>query len=241
MNTPLRSYSAQKKATPQEYTEWQSDPSSDNYSKLVKSLDRTIQSGMASFGNKNLKTRSRIIVDRSLRTYDPEKGASLQSHVYNHLQGLQRYKAERGMAVHVPESVRLDKGHIHRFEKEYHDQHGIVPSDETISDALSVSAKRIGKVRNANELPELFTDKGDSAVATKGRSAQDVWSDYVYHDLDDVNKNIFKWTTGYGNATTMSKASIAAKLGITPAAVSSRISTISRKLEEGLNDGSGNL
>jgi DNA-directed RNA polymerase specialized sigma subunit len=235
----IGSYTQQKKEVPEEYKNWQKDPSPENYNAVIKYLGPTIQGGMTSFANKDMRVRGRIVVDKALRSYDPSKGASLKSHVFNNMKGLQRTRAERQTAVHVPENVRLNKLHISNFEKEYYDKHGIIPSDQTIADKLSISEKAVRKTRGG-EMGELFTDKGDSTIS-KQRTAADVWADYVYHDVDDVNKKIMEWTMGYNNTPKLSKTQIARELNISPAAVSSRIATISRKMEKGLDDGTGSV
>ena len=60
-----------------------------------------------------------------------------------------------------------------------------------------------------------------------------MWSDYVYYDLDPIDKKIFEWTTGYAGSKIIPKGEVAKKLRITPAAVSLRINKIVKKLEEG--------
>jgi DNA-directed RNA polymerase specialized sigma subunit len=237
----LNEYTKSKADVPPEYTSWQQAPSDDSYATLMKKLDPIISSGTMSFGGPGLEIRSRILVDKALHTFDPSKGASLNTHVYNNLKGLNRYKAQRASAVHTPERGRLDKNHIYHFEKGYHDTHGVLPSDQTIADHLRISKKRVGKARIGGESPEIFSEKGDQLTAGSARSADSIWMDYVHHDLDDINKKVFEWTTGHNGSELLKKHEIAKRLGITAPAVSSRISTISKKLEEGMDDGTRNL
>lgn len=237
----LNEFSKKTQEAPEEFTAWSADPSDDNYSSLLKKLDPIIKSGMSSFGSPALKIRSNIIVDQALRTYDPGKGASLNTHVYNNLKGLQRYKASRQSAVHTPERTRLDKHHIYKFETDYHNMHRVVPSDQTIADHLRISKKRVANSRLGGETPEIFSEKGDQLTAGKAKSAYDIWMDYVHHDLDDVNKKVLEWSTGYGGSEVLKKHEIAKNLGITAPAVSSRINTIRKKLEEGMDDGTRDL
>ncbi len=238
----LNEFTQNKSTPPVEYTTWKSDPSEENYKNLMDKLTPIVNSGLTSFGSPNLKIRSRILVDKALRSYDPSQGASLNTHVYNNLKGLQRYKAKRSAATHTPERVRLDKFHINKFETDYHNVHKVIPSDQTIADHLMLSRARIAKARSGSgESPELFSDKGDQITEGKSRSAYDIWMDYVHHDLDDVNKKVLEWTTGYGGSDVLKKSEIAKRLGISGPAVSSRINTIQKKLEEGTDDGTRDL
>jgi DNA-directed RNA polymerase specialized sigma subunit len=54
----------------------------------------------------------------------------------------------------------------------------------------------------------------------------------VYHDLDEVNRKVFEWTTGYNNKPILKKIDVAKNLKISPAAVSQRIDTIQKRLNE---------
>jgi len=237
----LNEFTTRTQESPEEFNAWQDNPSEDNYKNLLKKLDPIIKSGITSFGSPDLKIRSNIIVDKALRTYEPSKGASLNTHIYNNLKGLQRYKASRQSAVHTPERTRLDKNHIYKFETDYHNIHRVVPSDQTIADHLRISKKRVANARMGGETPEIFNEKGDQMTEGKSRSSYDIWMDYVHHDLDDVNKKVFEWSTGYGGGPVLKKHEMAQKLGISAPAISSRINTIRKKLEEGMDDGTRDL
>jgi DNA-directed RNA polymerase specialized sigma subunit len=236
MPDPLGSYSQKKREAPPEYQEWEANPSDENYNNLMGYLKPTIDSGMASYagGRNSLRTRANILASESLNTFDPEK-ASLKTHVFNNLKRLQRYQAERGSVVHVPENVRVDSAKIYRYTLEYKDKTGNEPSNAQIADHLGMSAKRVQKARYGGEVSESQTvmDKGD-LPGTQKRTTDQVWADYVYHDLDSTNQKIFEWTLGYGGAPVLSKKEIAYKLKISPAAVSQRSATIRKQLEKGL-------
>jgi DNA-directed RNA polymerase specialized sigma subunit len=229
-------FSKQKALPPIEYEAWKASPTAEAHAKLMSALDPIISTGLKSFagGDNTLKTRARILADGAIQSYDPTKGASLKSHVYNNLKRLQRYKSERGRVIHIPENVRYDAQVIENFKKEYMDQYGDDPTDDTIADRLAMSRRRVEKARNIGEasLSSMTNEKGE-IPGTSGKTPQQIWTDYVYHDLDDTNKKLFKWTTGYMGSEILMKKEIAKKLGITPAAISSRINTITRKLQEG--------
>jgi len=229
-------FNQKKKLPPQEYEAWKGNPSGENHSNLMKSLDPIINSALMSFtgGDKTLRTRARILADKALQTYDPARGASLKSHVYNNLQRLQRFSAQRQRALHVPENVRFDSQVIRRFKDEYRDKYGDDPTDDTVADRLGMSRRRVTKAGTAGEMSESQTlgEIGD-LQGTISKTPEQVWMDYVYHDLDDTNKKILRWTSGYQGSEMLRKKEIARRLGITPSAVSSRVSTITRKLEAG--------
>lgn len=218
------------------YSKWKAEPTSTNYQELSTKLEPVVGSAMHSFAGDDpgLQVRARILTAQAVHSYDPGQGAALHTHVYNNLQRLQRYRAERGRAVHIPEGVRGDQAAISRYVTEHTDAHGVEPSDIQISDKTGLSLRRIARSRTGGEVSESASEgeKGD-LQGVRGRSAEEIWSDYVYHDLDERNRKIMEWTTGYNRQPVLKKNEIAAKLGISPAAVSQRINQIMSKMREG--------
>jgi len=236
MAEPIGSYESNKKVPPQEYTDWKSAPSDENYKNLMSYLKPTIDSGITSFAanKQSLRTRANILASQALESYEPEK-AALKTHVFNHLKRLQRYQQERGHVVHVPENRRADAGRVHKYVLEFQDKQGIEPSDSQLSDHFGMSLKRVRRARYGGEIAEsqVIRDKGD-LPGTIHRDPEKIWADYVYHDLDSINQKIFEWTIGYGGADKLSKKEIARRLKMTPSAVSQRSASIRQQLQLGV-------
>lgn len=218
------------------YKAWKAQPSDKTFGPVLKELGPTIDTAITSFaaGNKKLRTRAQIMAAQAINNWDPAKGAALNTHVYNHLKGLNRVYSKRNRAVHIPENVDLDRRAIERFRAEYKNTYDIDPSDTDISDGISISLKRISRARGGQEYSsaQASSEKGDLPV---NKRPGDVWMDYVYHDSDTTDKKIIEWTTGYNDKDTMSKVAIARKLKMTPAAVSFRINRIIKKMESATN------
>ena len=229
-------YTKRKNEVPVSFTTWQQDPSEDNLTALFKDTDPVITAALRSFGgsNEGLKTRAKILAVDAFKTYDPSKGAALNTHVYNHLKGLNRFRAERDVAIHIPENVRLNAEAVRKFQAEYKEDHDTEPDDIEIGDALGLSVKAVAKTRESGESPASTkeTEKGD--LPGQPQDPQKVWMDYVHHDLDAKNRKIFQWTTGYGNTQLLAKKEIARRLGISPAAISLRINKIMGMLNQGI-------
>jgi hypothetical protein len=232
--TSFAQHSRNKGVPPAQYTAWKDDPSDENYGALMKYLEPTISSGLKSYaqGDQSLKVRAQILATHAVRSWDPSKGAAIRTHVFNNLKGLQRFRNQRSSAVHVPESVRGDAVKVKQWARNFESEKGYEPSDIEVADALSMSLKRIRKARHG-ELPMSrgISESGDSTV-TQARDPYTIWTDYVYHDLSPTNRKVFEWTTGYGGATVIPKREIARRLKISPAAVSMRVNTIQRRLQE---------
>lgn len=227
--------SKQKKA-PEDWERWQKDPTEENFSRIMTALEPTIDNALFSFGqgDENLRMRANIIAAKAIRSFDPKKKVQLKTHVYNNLKGLQRVRAERSRMVHVPENQRLDQYNIFKYKRDYKERFGVEPSIVQIQDDLGMSRGRVMRAEGLK--PETATgqvesEKGDVLVSP--RTSNNIWLDYVYHDLDEIGRKILEWTTGYNSQPVLKKTEIARRLKMSPAAVSKRISGILKKVEEG--------
>ena len=213
------------------WRQWKANPTPEAYKAVFDEVKPAVDSAMTSFagGDQSLRTRAHILTAQAIQSYSPEKGAALKSHVYTNLQRLQRFRTERSRAVRVPENIDADRRAIFVFTAEYKDRHGTEPNIDDITDGMGISRKRVMRTR-AHEVTEgvRSSDKGDLPAL---RSRNDVWQDYVYHDLDTRGKQIFELTTGYNGSKVVSKREIARRLKITPAAVSLRVNQIVKQLE----------
>jgi DNA-directed RNA polymerase specialized sigma subunit len=219
------------------YDSWKGMPSEYNTSALLKELEPTLTGALRSYvgGDERLKPKAAIIALNAAKSYDPKQGVKLNTFVFNHLKGLNRVNAERTNVVHIPESVLLDKNKLFKREQQLEEDLGRPPSTEELADHTGLSAKRIEKLRQGTVFaPEsqMLNEKGDTFFTNKADS-QNVWVDYMYSDMDSVDKKIFEWSTGYKGSEKMMKKDIANRLGISAPAVSARINRIVSKLEKG--------
>jgi DNA-directed RNA polymerase specialized sigma subunit len=232
MKDELKSYLKSKGPKVSEpWRQWKENPTPEAYKAVFDEVKPAVDSAMTSFagGDQSLRTRAHILTAQAIQSYSPEKGAALKSHVYTTLQRLQRFRSERYRAVRVPENVDADRRAVFVFTAKYKDHHGTDPNIDDITDGMGISRKRVMRTRS-REVPEDFqgSDKGDLPAL---RSRNDVWQDYVYHDLDTRGKQIFELTTGYNGSEVVPKREIARRLKITPAAVSLRVTQIVKQLE----------
>ena len=225
-----------------EWEAWKTTPSPEAYGELMKTVQPTVDSALRSLGGDKqsaLDIRARILADKAVKTYDPKQGASLKTHLYNSLQPLQRIAQQRRYATSVPEGVIDDRQQYTDFSRRYNDEHGHEPSMAETMQTLGWSQSRFGKIRATREAGEgeFESEKGDTSVVSNRRHPNEVWTDAVYHDLDEKSKKVFEWASGYGGGQTLPTTEIARRLKITPAAVSGRIATIQKQLEEGYGTG----
>jgi DNA-directed RNA polymerase specialized sigma subunit len=205
-------------------------------SELLKELQPTIDSALRRYAgdDKAYLTQARMLALDAVKTYDPNKKAALSSHVFTNLQRLQRITAQRGNLVHVPENAALQRRVVDRAKNAYEMDNGVEPTVEELADMTGLSQDRIHKLSQyVGVTSESMTtdDKGDS-LYSKESKALELYDRYIYDDLDRIDKKIYEWSTGYGGAPIIDRASMAKKLGISQAAVSQRATKISNKFNQ---------
>lgn len=209
----------------------------DATSAFIKEVTPTIDKCVASFAGNDpsYKTQARLLAIDAAKTYDPAKGGSIDTHVYNHLKRLQRISAQRTNLPKISENMSLDKLQVARAIREYQADHGSDPSTEDLANILGMSRKRIDAIMNNKAVVSegvFTTEHGDSTVASKSTHALDLYNNAIYDELDNTDKKIYEWATGYGKGERLSNAEIAKRLNISPAAVSQRYAKISNKFAQ---------
>jgi DNA-directed RNA polymerase specialized sigma subunit len=226
-----------------EWEGWSKDQSPDRLRKLVKRFKPTYMKALSAFGSTAGDTaqgQARLMVARAIKSYDPQKGANLNTHVYNSLRSLQRKVPMLADPMPVPERVRLDSARIRQAEAAFEGQIGRPPTDEELSELVKLTPKKIQRVRGMakGRIPfsviEEKADEDDTSADIVGSSRTDfdTWREAVYYDLGEQDRFIMSARSGYGDTDVLDNNTIAERLGVSPAYVSQRAAAIQRKLDE---------
>jgi DNA-directed RNA polymerase specialized sigma subunit len=224
------------------YQFWTKNQSATNMDQLLRSAGPTIGKALSSFagGDKSYTGLAKRLAIDAFRTFDVKKGAKLNTHLFIRLQPLQREYTKRSSIVSVPERVQLERFRLEQTEQSMNDELGREPSDDELADRLSMSKKRIAHVRSRSRRQfvegQMRTPEGEPVLpVADADSSDDVWTEYVHHDLDPIDKKILEWKTGMYGKSMLSTNEIARRLKITASAVSQRASKIAAKLENPVN------
>lgn len=198
-------------------------------SNILKGLTPTINSAIKSFaqGNNEYSTKAKVLALEAVKTYDPSK-SKLETHVYNNLKRLQRISADRGNIIHIPEQTALDKRQLDKLIRDYSIDNGSEPSYQWLSDQTGMPIKKISRLMNVKgqtSTSMMVGESGDSLEAAP-RTAVQLYEDTLYQELDEKDKKIYEWLTGYQGAPMLDRATVAAKLKLSLPALSQRISKI---------------
>jgi len=208
--------------------------------KFLRDAEPIINSAIKSYGggDHSLKTRARVMALDALKTYDASKNVAFKTHLHNSLHGLSRYARQRRDPIHIPEKWAQDFDRLKRAEAELESERGRPPTLVELSDHLGIPERRLKMLRA--RMPDVMsesavtTEKGDLVKGSE-TDPMTMWADYVYHEMNDVDKKIFEMGTEYGGGKVLPKGEIARKLGISSSAVSQRINRIADKLQQGVN------
>lgn len=173
---------------------------------------------------------------KALQSYDPSRGAALNTHVENHLQKAQRYAGRHANLAYLPEGQAKHIGRIQRAEDELRESLGRPPTDSELADHVGLTPKKIQMIQRARakDLPaSLFeTDpvaRPNSFELQQLALAKDILPD-LFPGKPELHE-LFHYTYGTnGYPQIQSTGALAKKLGKSP----SQISRMKTQLGQGL-------
>jgi len=166
----------------------------------------------------------------ALRTYDPEKGAALGTHVYGALDKGKRFIAENQNIGRIPEN-RVYKLRLYTSRRdELAEDLGRIPSVEEMAKNLGwplAEAKRMD-----SELRNDLTTQGfeeDPYALTPSKSEEVLR--LAKYELTDNERAVYEHLTGFGRPKLTATNDIAKELGMPDYQVSRLKNAIKKKLE----------
>lgn len=222
---------------------WQNNPTDEDASFLLKKMQPTITAAIRSYapimGN-SMKVQAAKITLNALKTFDPTKGADPATHVFNNLKRLNRIAGQRANIIHTSEARSAAQLAISRAMAEFEEDNDREPSMEELADITGFSIKKLDKIMGSNKVvSESATISEDSrqSTFTSNNLSDDDYFEYVYASVGPIDKSIMEWSAGKHGKPQLANQDIAAKLKITPAAVSMR----KQKIQQLMSDVRGGL
>jgi DNA-directed RNA polymerase specialized sigma subunit len=217
------------------YAGYIKDPSKENLSQVVKSLNRTVNYSLASLNSSNnpvMKSKALVYTANAVKNYDPDSGAALPTYVTTQLQRLIRDNREVNAPVRIADRTQLDAYKIDQSEKEFEERHGREPDLLELADFTGIPVKRIEKVNK-----QMMAMPSESALADVAlhESSPDFYAealDVVYHESDHVDRKIIEHKLGYGGKPTLNLQDMSMSLKVSPSQISRRAKRISKKLND---------
>ncbi len=215
---------------------WNQQQTPANMSSLLRVASPIMDKAVTTYAGRQspvLKSKAKSLAIKAFRSYNPNMGTKLRTHLMTQLQPLRRSAIRSGQIIREPERMVYDRRTLHNAQRTFIDQFGRDPAQDELADTTGLSVRRIRAIQKTR--PAVATGQfGDThEIATEDDSAADMWMEYVYHDLDPRDKQILDWKLGRHGQERISSTEIARRLGISSAAVSKRTANIATRLQEG--------
>jgi DNA-directed RNA polymerase specialized sigma subunit len=219
------------------YTAYQAEPTPARLNVVVDKLSPTISHALAVRnlgGDPTMETHARVVAARAIKSYDPNSGAALPTWVSTQMQRLNRDSRMSTSGFKLPDRIYTDAMALKRAEQEFLAEHDREPDALELSDRLAMPVSRITAVRQSlrkvapagafgGELPSGLQDAEDPQI--------DEALDYVYHDSDQIDRQLLEMRTGYGGKyEPMEGLAIATRLNIHPSDVSRRTKRLALRI-----------
>lgn len=224
------------------YAAWKAKQSPETLNALVTAAMPAITKTTSRYSQNDplALSRARSIAIDALPRYDHRQG-KLNAFLETSLRGLTRQTARAAAGVKVPDRVAAERIYLDNAEKELTHELGRSPSTAELIEHSKLPLSRITRIRQyrpAVPFSALSSDVGDSfggAVRHPGQvTTNPMWTEAVYHDQSPMDQRIMEMSMGLFGNQVHSNERIAAKLGVTPGAISQRKAKIQSRLDEGL-------
>lgn len=202
----------------------------------VLELDPLVNKHLHQYGlgdDKLAKGQALVFAAKALKSYHPGAGASLATWVDRNMLPLSRFRRSRATPVRVPERTMLDSLKVERARLDFEEEFGRDPDLDELADRAGMSVSRIDAVRKGfrKMAPEGAFEGNLASGLTPDTLGEAM--DIVWDEADKLDRRIIEMKTGYGGRhQPMPAGAVAAKLGLTPVALSRRSKRIAAKLEE---------
>lgn len=217
------------------FREWKATQSPLAMEKLLKQLDPLIQAEVnrraGTLARPLLESQAKNLAVKAIRSYSPDRGAKLSTHVTNQLQKLSRVNYAHQNAARIPEHSMLQYHTFNVATEDFKTEFGRDPSSEELSDALKWSPKKVEQFRQQFGRQELLESK-DSPTDMFVPYAHDMKVDYAYYSMSPRQQQIFEHTTGYRGAKILNNTQLMKQLNITQGVLSYEKNKIKSLLEQ---------
>jgi len=200
---------------------WKKNPTDANTSALLKQVNPLIQretnKWAGTLARPLLETEGKRLAVQAFKTYDPNRGAALGTHVVNQLQKMSRLSYANQNVARLPENKMLQFHTYHVGHSQLQDNFGRPPTVDEMADHLGWTLPQINKFNKQTGHQELIESVGVDAIGKDMAQVEtsDHMIDFIHHDLPPVQRSMFEHLTGYQGAEQLNNTQIQKKLGLT--------------------------
>jgi DNA-directed RNA polymerase specialized sigma subunit len=222
------------------WTNWKATQTPEAMGKFLRDVDPIITSAVKSYAGMSTPTihsKAKVMAAKAMLRYDPKKG-NISTFLMNELKGISRESMRETRAIRIPERIMYDSRRIVEAEDEFKSVYMREPTLLELADKTGLSEKRISYIRNVtmpllHEGSNVSAETGEpSLTATNVPDIDEMSREYVYRDLDPIDKLIFDHRFGAHGKKRLGVIDLAARIKISPASISQRAKKISGLIDE---------
>jgi len=207
---------------------WKQTEKPEDLSSLLHTFEPLIQHKVRRIGNQTIppsaiEGEAKRQAIRAFKSFDPQKGVQLSTHVGNQLKKVDRYVMQRQAVGRLPEEQILRTGTFRQAQGELVDRLGREPTTQELADHLRWSPGQVARTRRGlrgevalsenplfEELNPTYREHFDAALTLQ----------FVYQDLEPEQQQVFEYTFGHGGQPELkTNQEIATQMGISEAKV----------------------
>lgn len=224
-----------------EWMKWKKDQSPERLGILMGAFKDVIQDVPRANPKLNphlMRAKARPLALEAFKTYDPAVGASLATHVRNHLKPLVLRAHNETRAIPKGRFVEEAARDYKRVFDEFRELNDREPTAGEMAQEMKISRDRSAELMRrirSYEIPEsqfagdVLPEEDDPATRRLR-----IWTNYVYDGLSPRDQLIMDYRTGRNGREKLGLEEIAAKLGISTSMVHKISTDIANRILEGM-------
>jgi len=186
-----------------------------------------------------LETRAKILATEAIKSYKPERGAALATHITNQLQRLSRLVYTHTQAARLPEHKAVSMASFHVAQEALKDEFGRDPTTPELADHLGWSNRRAEAFDQAYGRKELLTSGEFTPSSFPIADQEDPLVGFVFHDMAPKTQKLFASVTGYGGKPALSNPELMAKFKLTQGQLSYQKRKLTELFQDAMQRGHG--
>lgn len=200
------------------YSAWKRTGMPSDLEALVRNLNPLVQAEVnrrsGTLARDLLVIQAKKLTVDAIKSFNPNAGVKISTHVTNQLQKLSRVNYAHQNAARIPENQMLQFHTVNIATEDFRADNGRDPSTEELADSLKWSPRKLEDFRKQFERGELL-ESIDTPAALFVSEEHDPRINYVYSSLTPRQQQIFELTTGFHGVKRIPNPQIQSKLGIT--------------------------
>lgn len=204
---------------------WKQDPTPNNLQPLLKQFDRTFGAAVKTIKAPNVNEAAfRGVLAKNaisaFESYDPNRGASLTTHVTNYIQKAKRFNTKAQNMAYIPEDKVKYIGKIDAARDELRDDLGRDPTHQEIGSRVGISGKLVKEIQGLRRADIRASSFQSDPVGHVGSRDREVIS-LLKTELKGDDLTVYNYLYGQnGMPKIESTGDIAKRMGKSPSQIS---------------------